>query len=175
VPELHPCLRRRIEQRVYGKKHFGGTLFNDLENSKEGECRRHAISPDGWTGKRKDVKPIVRRFAERKGFEERVLEVRGFGRVSGSAGPGKAFCKELPSGLLFHFWVDTGGLSDFFMRLPLMFFVSHVEDPIPPLGAGPDAMYVGADNYALFQTPSTAVLGICALVEIFDAFASTFS
>jgi hypothetical protein len=78
---------------------------------------------EGWTGKKRDVKSILQHFAERQGYEERMLEVRGFGWLSGS-GKGKAFCKETSGGLLFHCWVDTG---------------------------------------------------IYALVEIFDAFASTFA
>jgi hypothetical protein len=169
VPALHPCARRWIEEVEFGKKNLGRILWDKIEAFKTAERERHGPMVDCWTGEKKTAKLILDHYAELRGFAERKLEVRGL------QGGGRAWCKEKPSGLIFYCWVDVGGLSGAGARLPLHFHVSHVEDNLRPCGAGPDTMYVGADYYAVFKTPENAVYGIFALIEIFDAFASTFA
>lgn len=178
---LHPCLLRWAEE----KKRTGGQsarlLSEKLDELKEAERRKYGISGNGWTGKKRGVVPLLLSFAQSRGFEERFLSARGI------AGKGKALCKEKPSGLIFYCWVDTGGFPDAKHRLPLYFSVSHVDDTFlapnfdprvdesfPPLNLTPDAIYAGSAAYARFKTPEMAVFGIFALVEIFDAFFSTF-
>ena len=138
------------------------------ESFKDQERARHPTLSGDWTGKKRDVPPIFRYYAEQCGFIQKKVPQRGY------IGGGKAFCKETASGLVFHCWVDTGGLPNVAPRLPLDFFVSHVEDRFPPLGAGPDTIYVGAECYARFRTPENAIYGIYALINIFNAFCSTF-
>ena len=158
-----------LKKIIRRERNLGGLCWSEpkVSRTKNGfdirSCR------GDWTGKKRDVPPIFRHFAEQCGFVEKKLHRRGF------AGGGKAFCKETASGLLFHCWVDTGGFPNVAPRLPLEFFVSHVEDKFPPLGAGPDVMYVGAECYARFRTPENAIYGIYALVNTFDAFCSTFA
>jgi hypothetical protein len=112
---------------------------------------------------------FLRHFAEKKGFRLQFLPARGF------AESGRAFCKETESDLIFYCWVDAGGLPDVIGHLPVMFFVSHKDDDLPPLGAGPASIYAGAEYYSIVGNSTSAVYGIYALVEIFDAFLSTFS
>jgi hypothetical protein len=116
-----------------------------------------------------DLKSALRYYAERDGYVEEYLSNRGF------AGSGKAFCKRTESDLMFYFWVDDGGFLEVYGRLPIMFFVSHLYDSFPPMGAGPDSIYVGSEYYARFNTTESAILGIFALVKIFDSFFATFS
>jgi hypothetical protein len=168
VPEIHPCLRRWIEESKRTKGQSTRSLAQKLAELKELERQRYDISGSGWTGKKRGVVPLLRSYAQSRGFEERLLPVRGF------VGKGKAFCKKTPSGLIFYCWVDTGGFPESTQRLPLYFSACHVNDNYPPLTVGPDTMYVGVASYAAFETPELAVFGIFALVEIFDAFLSTF-
>ncbi|GGF51485.1 hypothetical protein GCM10011611_67460 [Aliidongia dinghuensis] len=166
--EIQPCLLRWLEEDQSQGAKLGKALLERAESFKDQERARHPTLPSGWTGKKRDVPPIFRHFAEQCGFIEKKLPQRGF------IGGGKAFCKETASGLVFHCWVDTGGLPDVAPRVPLEFFVSHVEDRFPPLGAGPDTICVGAECYARFRSPENAIYGIYALINIFDAFYSTF-
>lgn len=180
VALLHPCLRRWAEEKRRTDGQSARPLWQKLDELKEAERKRYGISGDGWTGKKRGVVPLLRSHAQSRGFEEKYLPSRGFGK-------GKAFCKQKPSGLIFYCWVDIGGLPDARHRLPLYFCVSHVDETFlppdfnprvdesyPPLGAAPDTMYAGAEPYSVFKTSEMAVFGIFALVEIFDAFFSTF-
>jgi hypothetical protein len=177
---LHPCLRRWAEEKQGTDGQLARSLWQKLDELKEAERERYGILGDGWTGKKRGVVPLLRSYAQSLGFEEKYLPVRGFDK-------GKALCKQMPSGLIFYCWVDTGGHPEARHRLPLYFFVSHVDETFlppdfdprvdesyPPLGAAPDTMYAGAEYYSVFETQEMAVFGIFALVEIFDAFFSTF-
>jgi hypothetical protein len=168
VAEIHPCLRRWLEENRKAHGELAFFLNQKLDELKEAERRRYGISGNGWTEKKRGVVPLLRSYAQSRGFEERLLPIRGF------AGKGNAFCKQTPSGLIFYCWVDLGGFPEVKRRLPLYFYVCHVDDSYPPLSVGPDVMYVGAACYAVFKTPELAVFGVFALVEVFDAFYKTF-
>jgi|SRR5579862_367264 len=178
---LHPCLRRWQEESRRTDRQSTRLLRQKLDAQKETEREKFGISGAGWTGKKRGVVPLLQSYAQARGFEERYLPARGV------AEKGKAFCKQKPNGLIFYCWVDVGGYPDATHRLPLYFCVSHVDDTFlppdfdprvdesyPPLIAVPDTMYTGAEQYSFFETPEMAVFGIFALVEIFDAFFSTF-
>jgi hypothetical protein len=166
---LHPCLRRWQEEDDRSGGQLSRASFEHLEELKIRERERHYMVHTGPMRTKRDVKSILRYYAERNGYFEEHLSDRGF------SGSGNAFCKKTKSRLLFYCWVDEGGFPEVSGRLPIMFFVSHQEDTFPPMGAGPDSIYVGSEYYARFKTSENAILGIFALVEIFDSFFATFS
>ena len=63
VGHLDPCLRRWHEENVQSKGQLSRHFSEKMETIKAIAWEARGISADGWTGKKKDLKPILRHFA----------------------------------------------------------------------------------------------------------------
>jgi hypothetical protein len=157
-PFRYPPLIKCIFE--YNKKSYSDRAFfsNDVaavEQYKESEFIKHAISAEGWTGLKRDVPAFAKKLAAPKGFVERR---RG------------RFVKRSPIGLVFELKVDLGGIPQCGNGLPLLFSIYHVDDSgFVFQGVLFDKIVPGFSRYALCQSPESHVLGIAAHIELFDA------
>lgn len=110
-------------------------------------------------GKKRDVVPFVKLFADSKGFVTRRNRFR----------------KKTSNELIFEFYVDAGGTPRLTSKLPLNCIIYHVSDP--------DFIFEiswfnniipGFKWYTVFSTPLSGVLGVLAHVEMFDIIYHSF-
>src|ERR1700741_1197935 len=141
-------------------------MRSSLTQQKMKEIRHLGVSTEGWTGKKRDVKPILQRYLEGQGFAEERLRRRDAGQ------PARAFCKETQAGLVYQCWVATGGLPDV-IKLPLEFCVTHKDDPGLTFWIGEFIGIVpGFEFYGncAEEPPGCCGLGIYAFAQAIDLF-----
>jgi hypothetical protein len=92
-------------------------------------------------------------------------------------GPAIVGRKKVDRGLVFEVGVDPGG-NPFCITPPLIFRIFHTDDPKYAFDTGGAAvlgrLVPGAYEYARCMDASERVLGIRALVELFNVIAGTF-
>lgn len=134
------------------------TFFRNLQNT-EGE--RLGIQTAGWTGKKRDVVPIVDQFCTALAFERRRNRWR----------------KVIEDNVVFEVGVDTRG-SPLCITPPLVFSIFHVSDPqfvFEINGAAVlDRFVPGVRMYARCGDARQYVLGVKALVELFGVICHSF-
>jgi hypothetical protein len=164
-PPIDPCLHDFTLAR-YRNKGLFPALRAVLTGQKLAEASQLGLSAEGWTGKKRDVKPILKRYVEQQGFVEERLLRRDAGQ------PTRVFCKEAANGLVFQCWVDEGGLAEV-LQLPLEFCVTHKDDPEPFFWIGHFINVVpGFEFYGncVNEPPECCVLGIHAFAQAIELF-----
>lgn len=167
--QLHPCLQQWSNERRRSSDACSRRLQEKLEAAKKNELHRIGFAPVGWDEQKLGLVPILRTYAKEVGFVEKRFSHRGYQQE------GNAFFKQNSIGLIFYCWVDTDGRASASGRLPLSFFVTHVDDEKSFMGCGPDIMCTGTGSYATYSEPDLASYGVFALMQIFDCFCTSFS
>lgn len=149
-----------FQKRLYVDKLFAFELRDYIEKLKTHESECLGLSIEGWSGKKSDAKIIF----------DQSISALGFRKHKGR------HIKESGNGLIFEAWLDASGRPDCAGGLPLYFFVFHAADPTEKLEVSSfDKIQTGFTNYARFFSPSAAVLGIYAHVQMFDIFSDSLS
>ena len=157
-PPIHPCIFSfEMQRRIQG---FGNKIVAMIDDAKELEIKNFELSESesGWTGLKRDVAPILKKFIEARGFQRN----------------GRFFTKKMPSGLLFSCYVDSGG-KEYTVDLSLRFLIQHENDIGLTFEVGHfDILVPGFSYYKLYKTPKSAILGIYAHAEMFDVLSGSF-
>jgi len=159
-PHLIRCLyehfkRGRIDAEFRTSE---ATFINKLKRE---ESERLGIQTTGWTGKKRDVIPLIHEFCSARAFQR--LRNR--------------WHKNLSCGLVFEVSTDLGG-SPYCTQMPLMFRIFHADDPKFAFELGGnepfDQLVYGSRLYGGDGEASKFVLGVRANIELFDVIATSF-
>jgi hypothetical protein len=160
-PPLVKCVFEYIK-RIYLDREFReseATFFRSLQNL---ESERLGIQTTGWSGKKRDVVPFVEQFCTALAFERHRNRWR----------------KKTNGGLIFEVGVFLGGNPYCVGWPPLIFRIFHKDDrkfAFHTEGASVlNRLVPGVDDYARCGKASDYVLGIKALIELFDVIARSF-
>lgn len=146
LPCLHEYHRAIYEHRIdYRPK---SKLFEQIKIK---EINEFGISIEGWSNKRSNVKKIVASMLKARGYRAK----------------GNRFSKETRMGVVLECWFDAGGNPQIF-RLPVDFFVCDEESPEVLKVVNFEILIPGFHIYRLWESPSSAMLGLNAYLEMLD-------
>ncbi|MGY8634028.1 hypothetical protein RAD15_16255 [Bradyrhizobium sp. 14AA] len=161
APPLIKCVFEHL-RRVYQDQAFRESRIARLSALQMAEAERLRIDPAGGIRTKKDVIPFLEQFCGDLGYEGRSRN---------------RWQKKVGGCLVFEVGVWLGG-NAFRMRSPLKFRIVHVREPkyaFETEGAAVLGRLVpGADLYARWGSDLEYVLGIRALIELFNVIAGTF-
>lgn len=160
-PPLVKCLFE-YHKRIYLESEFRENevaFFSRLRNL---ESKRLGIQTTGWSGSKRDVVPFVEQFCAALAFERHRNRWR----------------KKAEAGLVFEVGVFLGGNPYCVGWSPLIFRIFHKDDPkfaFHTEGADVlDRLVPGVADYGRGGEASDYVLGISALIELFNVIARSF-
>lgn len=160
-PPLVKCLFE-YHKRIYLDREFRESEVVFFSNLRDSESERLGVQTMGWSGKKRDVVPFVEQFCAALAFERRRNRWR----------------KKAAGGLVFEVGVFLGGNPYCVGWAPLIFRIFHESDPkfaFHTEGGGVlDRLVPGADDYGRGGKASDYVLGIRALIELFNVIAGSF-
>ncbi|WP_025038154.1 hypothetical protein [Bradyrhizobium sp. DOA9] len=155
-----PLVRGLYEhlKKTWFDREFANSELAPIRMQKRREGERLGIQTTGWTGKKRDVLPFIDEFSSALAFKRRR----------------NRWHKNLDCGLVFEVSTDLGG-SPYCTQMPLMFWISHADDPafVFELG-GNEPFNQLVDGSRLYGGGGDArdfVLGIRANIELFDVIA----
>lgn len=164
-PFRYPPLIRCVfehDRKVWEDREFRENRMAFLSRLQRAEAERLRIDPAGGIRAKKDVIPFLEQFCGALGFEGRSRN---------------RWQKKIGGSLVFEVGVWLGG-NPFRMWSPLKFRIFHVHDrnfAFETEGAAVLGRLVsGADLYARWGSDLEYLLGIRALVELFNVLAGTF-
>lgn len=132
-----------------------------IKKQRKQESERLGIQTTGWTGKKRDVLPLIDEFASAHAFKRRR----------------NRWHKNLGCGLVFEVSTDLGG-SPYCTQMPLLFRIFHADDPAFAFELGGnepfDELIYGSRLYGGGGEASEFVLGVRANIELFDVIAASF-
>jgi hypothetical protein len=147
-------------KKTWFDREFANSELALIRMQKRREGERLGIQTTGWTGKKRDVLPFIDEFSSALTFKRRR----------------NRWHKNLDCGLVFEVSADLGG-SPYCTQMPLMFRISHADDPafVFELGGNePFNQFVdGSRLYGGEGDASGFVLGIRANIELFDVIAAS--
>ena len=161
---LVKCLFDRFK-KVYFDPEFRNNEVVFSSDLRKEEVGRLEIQTTGWSGRKRDVVPFVKKFCNDLAFDCWRNRWR----------------KKINCGLVFEVGVDLGGNPCCTGKPPLSFRIFHVDDPKyvfammhAAVSVVFDRLLPGSDIYAHCRDAGDYVLGIRAFVELFDAIAHSF-
>jgi hypothetical protein len=155
---LDPCLRKFMTKineglRATQGQGFGHQIRRKMEQYKKIEIENFGISAGAWAGTRADFTNILKECARSRGFVSKK----------------KWWEKSLGNGLVFRCGVDTGMRTSWRFQLPLWIEISHQAVADTAFQASlVDRLVPSFEYYALYDSPSSAILGVTAYVELLD-------
>lgn len=160
-PPLVKCLFAR-DKKIYLDLEFRENEVAFFSHLQKVESERLGIETMGWSGRKRDVIPFVEQFCTALAFERHRNRWR----------------KKADDGLVFEVGVDLGGNPYCLGYPPLIFRIFHVDDPKYAFSIAHadvfDRLVPGVVEYARCRNTSGYVLGIKALVELFDVVLRSF-
>jgi len=161
-PPLVKCLLEHFK-KVWMDQGFRERRAAFFSNLQKMEAERLGIDTAGGLRKKKDVVPFIEGFSGVLGFEGRSRN---------------RWQKKVGARLVFEIGVWLGG-SPLRLRSPLKFRIFHVDEPnyaFETEGAHVLGRLVpGADLYGRWGDDLEYILGVRALVELFNVIAGTFA
>jgi hypothetical protein len=161
-PPLIKCLFEHYK-KIWLDREFRENRAAVFAGLQKAEAVRLGIDTAGGLGKKKDVVPFIEQFCGALGFEGRSRN---------------RWRKKVGGGLVFEVGVWLGG-NVFRIWSPLKFRIFHVDEPkyaFDTEGAAVLGRLVpGADMYARCGDDLEYILGVRALVELFNVIAGTFA
>lgn len=135
-----------------------GREVHGYEELKEYEIRAHNISVEGWAGYKRDVVPILTRYATEKGY---VFRSRMFRKAVGE--------------LVYCVKPDLGGNPLIGVKNPLRF---HIHDQSSRKNVfelhSMDVFVPGFSRYTYGGSPNSHALGILVSMELLEVLSQTF-
>lgn len=155
------CLLEHIK-KVYSDREFRESRMALFDRLQKAEAERLGIDAAGGLKKKKDVIPFIEQFCGALGFEGRSRN---------------RWRKKVGGILVFEIGVWLGG-NVFRMRSPLKFRIFHVDEPkyaldVEGAAALLDRLVPGAALYERCGNDRDYILGVRALIELFDVIAGT--
>jgi hypothetical protein len=162
-PPLVRCLFE-YDKKVYLDREFCAKRVALFDLAQAAEAERLGIDAKDGLKKKKDVIPFLEEFCGALGFEGRSRN---------------RWRKKVGSGLVFEIGVWLGG-NMFRMWSPLKFRIFHVDEPkfaldVEGAGALLDRLVPQAGTYQRCSNDRDYILGVRALVELFNVIAGTLA
>jgi hypothetical protein len=162
TPPLVRCLFE-YSRKVYFDREFRENRVMFFDRLQKAEAERLGIDAAGGLKKKNDVIPFIEQFCGALGFEGRS---RNRWRKRGG------------DGLVFEIGVWLGG-NVFRVWSPLKFRIFHVDEPkyaldVEGAGALLDRLVPEVGVYERYGSDRDYVLGVRALIELFNVIAGTF-
>jgi hypothetical protein len=161
APPLVRCVFEHL-RKVYGDQEFRENRMAFLSGLQRTEAERLRIDPGGGIQSKKDVIPFLEQFCGGLGFEGRSRN---------------RWQKKIGGCLVFEIGVWLGG-NVFRMWSPLKFRIFHVREPKYAFETEGDAvldrLVPGVHLYRRWGSDLEYLLGVRALIELFNAIAGTF-
>jgi hypothetical protein len=133
---------------------FWQRIAEQMERYKRVEIESFNISAKEWTGTKGDFSKFLRKAAEARGFVfKNWMWRKAFGEV-----------------LEFCCFIDEGRRTTWRFQLPLLFEVIHNSAPdLTFYTPQAELLVPGFNYYEMYQSPESAILGIQALVDLFNS------
>lgn len=161
--QVAPLVRGLYEhlKKTWFDREFANSELAFIRTQKRRESERLGIQTTGWTEKKRDVLPFIDEFSSALAFKRRR----------------NRWHRNLDGGLVFEVTTDLGG-SRYCTQMPLMFRISHADDPAFAFELGGNEPFnqlvEGSRLYGGGGDASDFVLGIRANIELFDTIARSF-
>jgi len=160
-PPLVRCVFEHFK-KVYLDAEFREQRVAFFSGLQKAEAERLGVDTAGGLKEKKDVLPFLKQFCTALGFEDRSRN---------------GWRKTVSGGLVFEIGVWLGG-NVFRMWSPLKFRMFHVDEPKYALdvegAAVLNRLVPGAAAYTHCSNDREYILGVRALVELFNVIAGTF-